>query len=285
VVREFRVDQAELKAGWNPFGLALRLQRVKPDERALLRQTLIDELGNLAAQIQGAVEILAQADQTDQELPVLIILDDLDKCEAGQVIEVFDRYARQLAGLPCRLLATVPLDLYLCEQHLRIASYFPNVIYLPLIRPTQPDGSEDPRGLADLEAMFRKRVEDVGVVVEELIEAESLRALSIASGGLPRQLMRLGQECLVRLAIAPDATKITVPIVQEAISDVADAFAIVRVDAELSTDLRRVRDCEDKHVPPLSRDRLCELLSLLYVLQYGDGETWYDVNPFVSPLL
>ena len=99
------------------------------------------------------------------------------------------------------------------------------------------------------------------------------------SGGVFRELMRILRNAIDRGLEAEHAR------VEE--DDVAAAAA------EIRGEYRRILNIEQRHTLARIRatnqlddpDRVATLLQLLAVLEYANGEPWYDVHPALNKLL
>ncbi|NEO28430.1 MAG: hypothetical protein F6K03_16500 [Kamptonema sp. SIO4C4] len=146
----------------------------------------------------------------------------------------------------------------------------------------QTNAVPNPEAKATLAEVINKRIS------AELIDPEAIDRLIIYSGGILRELIRLSNECcriclrLIRRNPDDESIKINAEILEQAITKLSLDFdtRIGTADYEiLAKTYHNFRPDDPKE------QRFLDLLHGLYVLEYRNGQLWYDVHPIVLGLL
>ena len=118
-----------------------------------------------------------------------------------------------------------------------------------------------------------------------LLEPGTARKIVLLSGGVMRELVRIGRECctecMVQLKIEPDCTEVMIndEILNIAIGNLRNDFAR-QIGTKYSL-LGQVYSTLDR----TEDESFVEMLHGLMVLEYENGDVWYDVHPIVRDLL
>ncbi len=121
-----------------------------------------------------------------------------------------------------------------------------------------------------------------------LIEEETVTKIVIYSGGVLRELIRIANECcriclrLIRRQPDNNHIKINQEILQEAITKLSLDFEsrIGENDYQILTSVYNTYQPLDPKEP-----QFLDLLHGLYILEYRNGELWYDLHPIIEQLL
>lgn len=120
------------------------------------------------------------------------------------------------------------------------------------------------------------------------IEPETARKMVLKSGGVMRELVRIGRECctecMVQLELEPDRTdlKINDQILTVALRNLRNDFAR-QIGTKLFPALVQVYETLNNE--ETDSDAFVKLLHGLMVLEYQNDDLWYDVHPIVVDLL
>jgi DNA polymerase III delta prime subunit len=252
--------------------LKLRFQQFADDARAAMTESVI----RLRA-ATGAERIIVIADSIEKLTPVSE--EDRGSMESS-VEQVFLHYAHFL-HLPCHAIYTFPLWLRFKTAGLG-GSYDSDPFILPMVKiRDQSTGERFEHGISKLVELIDRRLELTAIFGEDA--QETLVPLVEASGGYPRDLLRMVRELLRRTRLFP----VTAADVQEVIDALAEQYGmIIR-----STDLDLLAQVSASHaLPPGDAAQLASfgrLLERWLVLAYRNGREWYDLHPLVrrSPIV
>lgn len=213
---------------------------------------------------------------------VVVLADSLEKLtpvreEDRRVVEssveaLFLQHAR-LLQIPCHVVYTFPFWLGFRTAGLGSA-YHQETVILPMVKVRTREGEPWEPGLQRLEEIVRRRL-DVDRVFGD---PARLRPLLEASGGYPRDLLRLVREVLFQAAAFP----VTPVDVERVIAQLAQSYA----DVVRSTDVPLLDEVERTHAMPLGdhdeTQAFGRLLDRWLVLAYRDDRRWYGVHPLVT---
>lgn len=227
----------------------------------------------------GALRIVMLVDGLEKLTP----LREEDRTPVESAVEtLFVQHATWL-HLPCDVVYTFPLWLRFRTTPLG-ALYDREPYILPMVKIAEKDGSDYAPGLAKLNEIVRKRVDDDRVFGPEGEEiAPVLREILRASGGYPRDVLRMIREMLwmaKKFPVSPaDAARI--------LARVGESYA----QAIRSPDVELLAEVAQSHaLPSGDASRLGifgRLLDQWLILAYRNGSEWYDLHPLVrkAPLV
>ncbi|NEP20135.1 MAG: ATP-binding protein, partial [Leptolyngbya sp. SIO4C1] len=252
--------------------------------REEIRQTYERRVSDLSQHI----DLIAAAIQTATQKEVLVIIDDLDKLDLPLVRSIFQDNIKALFSPRIRVVFTIPIAVVREPRLLATLESESRTIMLPVTKfyeradAHQPEAAPIKNNVAMLQEMLDRRIPD------ELIEPAIKQQIVLLSGGVLRELVRLGQECcrecMLELELAPENTEIKInqAILTEAVKTLRNQFA-----RTLGTDLYDLLvETHKKFTPPDAKsDAFLELLHGLYVLEYENDDLWYDLHPMVKDLL
>lgn len=281
--------EVDLKAiGFDAYGASLMLElknnptfRQKVESALALRfQAFAREATETIAQAvvrlrkaTGAQRIVLLVDGLEKLRPVR----EEDRPAVENAVEtLFVQHASWLR-LPCDVIYTFPLWLRFRATPLG-ALYDREPYVLPMVKVASQDGADFEPGLAKLCEIVRKRLADDRVFGRLQGEIPPvLRGLLQASGGYPRDLLRMVREVLWTTkrfpASAADTDRILTRIGE------SYAQAVRTPDAELLAEIARTHA-----LPSGDGARLASfgrLLDQWLILAYRNGHEWYDVHPLV----
>jgi len=276
------------KIGFAAYGASLMLEiKNNPSFRQHLDdavqgrfQRFVDEAHDF---IRKAVARLLNAPGARAER-VVVIADGLEKLTPlreedrglleGSVETVFLSH-HKLLQLPCHVIYTFPLWLRFRTAQLGIV-YGREPLILPMVRIADRQDRPFAAGVAKLREVIARRVDDLAPIFGPDPDA-TLLPLIEASGGYPRDLLRLVRSLLLdasRFPIQPDDAR---RIVQELARSYEDTIIGTYVDT-----LARVH--QTHRLPNDNKEQLA-LFGYLFerwlILAYRNGDEWYDLHPLV----
>ena len=178
-----------------------------------------------------------------------------------------------MSQLPVAIIYAFPVSLQVSKHIKQINQYFGNCVALPSIKVREKDGNEAPIGIAKMMTMLNKRLESY------LIEESAKKKLILASGGIPRILVQLARDACIEASI-DEVTQVRDEDVNRAIAGERASFKRTLSRAQLQL-LRQVHLEKDIDVD----EKYTDLIHNLSVLEYENGDPWYDVNPVAAALL
>ena len=261
-----------------------------PDFKTSLSQALMDRLPALARQCQAYLdEALAQiAEQKKFSAGTLLIVDSFEKLQGEghndeeirrSVESVFVRDWKYLE-LPCHVIYTVPP--WMLFMDFATSGPADRVQVLPMCKVWDPkNDSPDKSGIDAMMNILEKRMN-----MESLFEKpEQLEEIAAASGGYPRDLLRMARDVLQRawiekapLPLSGETTKKFIDRVIELGIESAE-LPLAEENLDLLVRIGRQRSIGGHTKKDL--DRLAELFDNHFILSYRNGKMWFDLHPLV----
>jgi len=276
----------EAEVGFDLFGLlktklktdAKMREEIKTEFSKDLRD-LIDTINNIATEIRLA-----------SGQPILAIIDDLDKLELTQIDEIFYRNLKSLLEPNFIVIYTIPIatirDTRL-KSHLETETST-NIYVMPVLKlfakndSHRPDGQPVPNKFQTLLQILHRRV------VPDLFAEGVAEKIVLYSGGVNRELIRIAKECcrLMRVELRVQQRRgadisqaqIDQTILQEALDSLRNEMSITlgKSDREILEQTYFNYQPDDPKA-----DEFLNLLHSLYVIEYRNKESWYDVHPLL----
>jgi nucleoside-triphosphatase THEP1 len=277
--------QGEMGFEANVFNVFTRLQREK-SFRDELETTFAKKISDLV----GKIDRLAAAIQNATEKPVLVIIDDLDKLDLPLVETIYRNNIKALFSPRIRIVFTIPVSAI--QEPQVMGALNSEGVVRPHLFPVAKFFPKDDRHNAKAEPIakplntFLKMLEKR--IPPDLIDPEVAREMVLYSGGVMRELVRIGRECctesMVQLEIEPDrqTLKIDREILTIAVQNLRNDFArqIGSSLYDLLVQVYQTSEPEDT-----SNEGFVKLLHGLMVLEYENASLWYDIHPIVVDLL
>ena len=276
----------EGKVGFDFFGWLKGEVKSNSQVREQIKTTFARNPQDLIRTINDlAREITVKAKQ-----PIVMIIDDLDKLDLEQVEQIFHQNLKLLLEPYFTVIYTIPIaTIRDADLKTYIETETNNKIRIVPVRKLYakndshlPEGKPADEFFDTLASILRLRLP------EELIEEKVARRLVLYSGGVNRELIRIAKECcrLVRLRFRRSGRtgedvsgiKINNEILQQALDALRNDMAIT-----LSKEDRRIlqETYDNYHPDDAKKDAFLSLLHNLYVIEYKNRETWYDVHPLL----
>lgn len=276
--------KSELAAGGDFF----KLFTAKLQKEDTFRQEIVITYEKRVSELSRKIDEIAAAIQSVTKKEVLVVIDDLDKLDLSVVESIFRANINALFSPNIRIVFTIPIAV-VRETALRTALESMSQIILlsvtkfyPQTVAHQPGAEPIAENVAMLLEVLKKRIDP------ELATPETLRRMVLLSGGVLRELVRIGQECcrecLLELELDPENADLTIDdsILAAAVKNLRNQFAR-SLGSQLYDLLVQVYQ---NFTPPDARsEEFLELLHGLYVLEYENDDLWYDLHPLITDLL
>ncbi len=205
---------------------------------------------------------------------VLLVIDDLDKLPRREALRVFRDDGPFLTLLSCMAIYTAPISLmYELGDSPSFGPYrsYPVPMFKVMHRNPE-DGYYEPDILKMMELVYRRVVPDLfeDGVVEEMVKT---------SGGVVRHLIKMVQDACLYCATF-NREVVTRDVLEWVVNEFKRDFSrrLTRADYIRLKRIHLTKDCEDS-------DQVWEYLQSLCVLEYVNGDYWYDVHPIVQRLI
>lgn len=288
------VQIAEISLGVTNGASLKAALALDPTFKRLLQERTRGYLSKIVEQAREyALEVvtLVRNERRDVDRKIVLIADSVERLGGSSVGEeirkvfrsasiLFDDHADKLRFTGLNVVYTVPPFLAAVSEG-GLSTYAGGQIYaLPSVHiyegcpvPGQPCEPSE-HGLAVMQAIVEKRYPGWA----EFFTKEQLDQLALSSGGDLRDYFRMLRLCLVR------AGQGQFPVTDNAVRDAENA---VRADMLPMADddrewLRKITSSHACNLPSL--EKLPDLARLIHgkrVLNYRNGEDWYDVHPLI----
>ena len=260
----------------------------KLQKESTFREEIKETYERRVSELSQQIDRIAIAIQSTTKKEVLVIIDDLDKLDLAVVESIFQDNIKALFSPNIRVVFTIPIAvvreprlLATLESESRISLLSVTKFYTQDVA-HQPDAEPIEKNVQMLQRVLEKRI------AADLVEGDILRQIVLLSGGVLRELVRLGQECcrecMLELRLNPEVTdlKINAEILTAAVKSLRNQFA-----RPLGSNLYGLLvETYKQFTPPDAKsDAFLEMLHGLYVLEYENDDLWYDLHPLVTDLL
>ncbi len=236
-----------------------------------------------------AVDLVRQK-YGDPDRKVVLLLDSIEQirgvgAEAKTVYDsvenLFSVHADSLRLDLLHVIYTIPS--YLIPLAPGLGRYLGGAVVenLPSVHVFNRDGSEDPRGLKILKDIVGKRCPEW----ERIFSEAQLRRMACATGGDLRDFFRLIKEVLIGASM-PDGGEL--PVAERLIEDAKnklqrEMLPIAEDDKVWLRKINASKKTELQNKEMLSR--LAGYFDTHLVLNYRNGQDWYDVHPLIRDSL
>ena len=276
------------KLGFATYGASLMLElKNNPSFRQKAESALLGRFQQFVSEAQAVMEqavlrlrnakgsfaqrVVVIADGLEKFAPLRE--DQRDTIEAS--VETLFLTHRDLLRIPCHAIYTFPLWLRFKTAQLG-TSYGREPLILPMVKVHTPGGASHDAGIAKMTEMVRRRVEALPPIFgADLVT--TLRPIIEASGGYPRDLLRMVRSLLTEIVSFPVRPEDTTRVVGELARAYADTIVGTYTDV-----LARVATTHE--LPKENAEELA-LFGYLFerwlILAYRNGEEWYDLHPLV----
>jgi hypothetical protein len=272
------------KIGFQQGGASLMLElKNNPTFREQIESALGPRFQKFAREATDTMaEAVVRLRKATGAAQIVVIADGLEKItplreeERGRVessVEsVFVQHASWLE-LPCHVIYTFPLWLRFRATLGALYDREPQV--LPMVKIAGPDGHRYEPGHEKLATLIGRRA-DLGKVFGADLEG-TLHAVIAASGGYPRDLLRMVRELLWTARTLP----VTPKDVERIVGKMADAYGLMirTPDLDVLAEIAKTHE-----IPKGDGVKIADfgrLVERWIVLAYRNGKEWYDLHPLV----
>ena len=289
---EVKLEKVDLEIKGPGVGAKLGFMlKTDPEFKARIQKHLEGHLTRLVQDARQFIdelvnEIRRRADDPDKK--VVLLVDSLEQLrgvgeDAGKiyasVVELFSGQSTNLYFPKLHVVYTVPPYLKILAPNLGRSLGGHPITQWPNIHVRDIKNNPDPGGLALMESIIEKRFPDW----QKIIQQEFLRQMAQSSGGDLRDFFRLIRECVITLSTArlarPDAL-LDKSIVERVIRQLCnELLPIAYEDAQWLARIHKTKQAalpSDRDLPALAR-----FLDSNLIMNYLNGEPWYDVHPLL----
>ena len=274
------------EAGFNLFSLIQN----KLKAEASVRNELKREFARKVSELVGQINAIAAAIENATGKQVLVIIDDLDKLDLATVREVYREHIKALFLPAFRIIYTTPIA-SLRDGPLRATMISETDDQIVEMQVSKLFKKVDSRAeVMEPIAENRQKLCDVldKRIGSQLMEPEIAEAIVLKSGGVLRELIRLANKCcricLRQIRRAENAEEITInrEVFDQAVQDMRLDFEapLGKADYEILQATYQSFEPEDPKA-----QAFLDLLHGLHILEYRNGQIWYDLHPVVADLL
>lgn len=238
----------------------------------------------------GKVDRLAAAIEATTKKPVLVVIDDLDKLDLSLVESIYLNNIKALFSPRFRIVFTIPVSAIqepkvmgaLTSEGIVRPSLFPVAKLYSKQDSHNPQAEPISKNLNVFLAVLAKRIP------AEYIAPETAHQMVLKSGGVMRELVRIGRECctecMVQMELEPERSDLVIndEILTIALRNLRNDFA-----RQIGTNLFPVlvQVYQTLNNKDTDSDAFVKLLHGLMILEYQNDDLWYDVHPIVVDLL
>lgn len=282
--------EAEVSLGFDLFSIFKG--KLKTD--ATVREQITQEFKKNFRDLIDAINLIATEIELASHKNIVVIIDDIDKLDLSRIEDIFKGNIKALLEPQFRVIYTIPIATVrdaVLKKH--IEDETGNSIYVMPVQKLfkyRERGNHQARPLAStmaiLKEILQKRVND------HLFVPDIPEQIALHSGGVLAELIRLAQECcrLVRVKMIQqpedqifiENAQIDEGILTEALDNLRNGMAIT-----LSQDDRQIlaKVYSDYYPEDPKQQEFLDLLHTIYVIEYRNKDSWYDVNPLIAEQL
>ncbi len=284
-LKTFLAGASLKEAGWDDGVTLLFEFKDNPSFRQRVEVAIQNRFQQFARDAQQAMaEAVIRIRAATGRERVVVLVDSLEKLTAlrdedrGGIetsVEKLFFVHSALLRLPCHVVYTFPFWLSFRRAALG-TSYSFDPVLLPMVKVRDAEGAAWQPGLACMREIVHRRI-DIGAVFRRPADLEPLL---VASGGYPRELLRMVRELLVQADTIPVPEEDVTRVIERLTEDYA---AVVR-----STDLDILAVVATTRALPVGDGEdiavFTRLVNGRLILAYRNGRRWYDVHPLVLRL-
>jgi energy-coupling factor transporter ATP-binding protein EcfA2 len=270
----------------DPGGI-FKIFTARLQQERTFRQKLERTFEKRISELVRNLDRLAAAVEIETGLSVLVIIDDLDKLDLSLVEMIYRNNIKSLFSPGFKIVFTIPISAIqepqvmgaLRSEGMGSPHLFPVTKFYRREDIRQADVEPIAKNIELFEAVIRRRFPD------SLLDPQTTRKMALMSGGVMRELVRIGRECciecMLEIEIDPDRTDVRI-----------DDAVLMRVLRNLRHDFARQIGGNYKllvqvyqTLKAVESQDFIKLLHGLMILEYENDALWYDVHPIVVDLL
>jgi energy-coupling factor transporter ATP-binding protein EcfA2 len=272
------------------LSLDIKIANAKIEKEQAFRDEIERVFEKKVADLVDKANRIAAALQTTTRKPVLVVIDDLDKLDLPLAESIYRNNIKVLFSPGFRIVFTIPIAVTqdpqvmgaLNSEGIVRPQLFSVSKFFPKTDCHNPEAEPFSNTLEIFSLVLEKRIPKTA------IEPETARQMVLKSGGVMRELVRIGRECctecMVQMELEPERSdlKINDQILTVALRNLRNDFA-----RQIGTDLLPVLQqiYQTLNNQDTDSDDFVKLLHGLMVLEYENDDLWYDVHPIVVDLL
>ncbi|MEA5599317.1 P-loop NTPase fold protein [Rivularia sp. UHCC 0363] len=252
-----------------------------------VRDEIKQEFEPKISDLVNRLNILVAQIEANAKKKVLVIIDDLDKLDLGDVDKIFKNHIKALFQPAFRIIYTIPIaslrDAVL--QSTLVSETNDQIVKMPVSKlfakgdRRLPDAAPIDEMMQPLCEILQKRIS------AELLPPEIATRITLYSGGVLRELVRLVNICCricLRQVRRGQDTVIDETVLAQAVKEIRLDFETTLSKADYET----LRITYERFTPddPKAQNFL-DLLHGLDVLEYRNDQAWYDLHPIVIDLM
>lgn len=243
--------------------------RTEASSRTTIREVLEPQLSDLIANLN----LLAKLIDTQVHRPLLVLVDDTDKLEHRFTNNIFHEGFPNLSSLAFHVLYTVREFTFFSSDFPEIKAGSPSADMLRNVRLwEQTSRDTDCKGVKLLTQFVHGRMDP------SLIEQDTaLKQAAHYSGGIFRQFANIMQIAIDH-ALEQDRGRVEADDVEFAANELRKGL----LRTLTTKDKVELRYVYHNHDHP-NRAQITLLFLLLAIIEYENGDFWYDVNPVLWP--
>jgi len=274
------------------FGIdkLLEIATLKLQKEQAFREEIERVYEKRVEDLVGKADRLAATIESATKKPVLVVIDDLDKLDLSLVESIYLNNIKALFSPQFRIVFTIPVSAIqepkvmgaLTSEGIVRPSLFPVAKLYSKQNSHNPQAEPIAKNLDVFLAVLAKRIP------ADYIAPETARQMVLKSGGVMRELVRIGRECctecMVQMELEPERTDLAIndEILTIALRNLRHDFT-----RQIGTNLFPVlvQVYQTLNNKDADSEAFVELLHGLMVLEYQNDDLWYDVHPIVVDLL
>jgi len=271
------VERVKEKQGGLEFGAGFRAivnlagkVKTQATTREVTREVMKPRLSDL---IDAINKIIIDAER-ELGKRILVIIDDLDKMNLEMSEELFYKHGVELTQPTCKIIYTIPQPL-LFSNKIRpiVLHYFDGRVELPNIKVKKRNGEVDPDGYKVMREVALRRME------EDLITEEAMNEAIKSSGGILTEFIRIIRGA-ANIANMENRKRIEKRDVERVVTDIRNDYIRIlnKEDIKILKEVERTKEKTDE-------ERFQDLLFSLAILEYENGEIWYDIHPTIKGII
>ena len=282
------VEVKDLKLSTSAAGLQAELGmklKTDPNFKQKLQEHLRGHLTQLVEQAREfVVEVVTELRKNDPDLKVVLLVDSLEQIRGvgtdakkthDSAVELFSAPAPNMAFPLLHVVYTIPPYLTTLAGNISRAHGGQLIASWPNIHVRTKNDKDDPRGMKFMEDLVAKRFADWNQVFSQ----KQLHRMARASGGDIRNFFTLLRGSIVKLANSEEfrVDDQMVTFVEQQLR--GEITPLVADDARLLARIHATKTAALDTMDDLPR--FARLLDGNLIMNYRNGEPWYDVHPLL----